>query len=62
MSGRAIWRWRCFRLDIDLAMRNGLIFALDDERRWFAISWGNGYSDPVWSLQIGPRARRGDER
>jgi hypothetical protein len=42
-------------LDIDLTMVNRPHFMFDDERRWVAISWGNGYSDPVWSLQIGPR-------
>jgi hypothetical protein len=51
----ARWRWRCLWLDIDLRMVNRPHFALDDQRRWFAISWGNGYSDPVWSLQVGPR-------
>lgn len=51
-------RWRCFWLDISLDMINRPRVHLDDERRWFAIDWGNGYSDPVWSLQVGPRRQR----
>jgi len=52
---RSVFRWRCFRLDLSFDMRNRLHLDLDDERRWVSIGFGNGYSDDVWSLQIGSR-------
>ncbi len=54
---RAVLRIRRRRVeaDIDLTMINRPHFMLDPERKWFAISWGNGYSDPVISIQINLR-------
>lgn len=31
------------------------IYADGESGRWFVLSWGNGNSDPVWSLTWGPR-------
>lgn len=53
---RRVWRHRgrLLWIDVNLTMVNRPHVMLDDERRWIAFSWGNGYSDPVWSVQIGP--------
>lgn len=47
-------RWGRSYLWINLDSRNRLSASVDTEyRKWVALSWGNGYSDPVWMIEVG---------
>jgi hypothetical protein len=46
------WSWRTFQANLDLTNINRLHLSIDEDRpvQYVSLSWGNAYSDPVWSI------------
>jgi len=59
---RLRWRWKrdAGPVEVDIELRPSSInlprlmcFSNGEDRVYLALSWGNGKSDPVWTIEVG---------